>query len=245
MIIHQIWLTPPGKDDLPAPHPPRRATMEKASEGNYKLWTHDDANMLVSKLGGKFEKVYNSLPHHICKCDVLRYFIMYVIGGAYFDCDFVCIKRLDLTFSAPKYIYLSEEWQRSVETGTVHNGALISPRGHPFWLAVIDEIILRNEKLSSDDIKDKGKSVFGLTGTSLLRDMALKNKNWVKILPFYTFCPHRAGEDEIPAWHDNSRFPHPLRFEPGTSSYETLKKSYPLSFTVPIASDRSWQLSFD
>ena len=222
MIIHQIWLTPPEQEDLPAPHPSRRATMENASNGNYKLWTHEDANKFVSKLGGKFEELYNSLPHHICKCDILRYFIMYAFGGAYFDCDFVCIKNIDLTFSPTKYIYLSEEWQRSVEMGTVHNGALISPRGHPFWLAVIDEIIMRKEKLSTDDIKDKVKSVFELTGTSLLRDMALKHKECVKILPFYIFCPFRAGKDQIPAWHDNSRFPPPWQFEPGTSSYATL-----------------------
>lgn len=245
MNVHQIWLPPPENPNLPAPHPPRRYTMENLAGGNYKLWGEKDANELVSKLGGKFEELYNSLPHHICKCDVLRYFIMYVFGGAYFDCDFACIRNLKHTFHDTQCVYLCEEWQNSINTGTVHNGAFVSSSRHPFWLAVLDEIILRKANLSKDDIKDKNKSVFQLTGTALLRDVAVKHPKTVKILPFYIFCPYLSSKELVPAWHDSSNFPQPWKFELETTSHHNLLKKYPLSFTVPLSSEKTWQLYFD
>ena len=243
MIVHQIWLPPPSNPNEPAPHPSMRFTMSTAGSG-YKLWNREDAEKLVASVGGEIEGLYNSLPHHICKCDLLRYILMFYIGGAYFDCDFVALKSLKNSFNNISHVYVCEEWPNSAKTGTVHNGAIVSPPRHPFWMEVFKEILKRNNDLKQEDFHDQVKSVFSLTGTKLLYDVARDNMHHVKILPFYSFCPIRAGPSLTPIWHQVGTIPHPWYFEDATKSHDELKRLYPLSFVVPVEAEKSWQKDF-
>lgn len=44
----------------------------------------------------EFYSVYNGLPKSICRADVIRYLIMFKIGGLYLDLDYEMLKPFDL-----------------------------------------------------------------------------------------------------------------------------------------------------
>lgn len=195
MELHQIWFDL-GKGASPASPNGVDSMLRYSAESGltYRLWSEADAVKLMSSMPVRIQKIWAKLPHDINRIDFLRYVIMYKLGGVYFDVDFNCIKNLsDLLVSDT--VFLCEEWPFSLKNGSIHNGVLFckSP-GHPFWTHVFDEINNRLCVLSMHDYKDIQKSVFKLTGTSMLRDVSCKYMNEkhiykVVVLPFGIFCP--------------------------------------------------------
>lgn len=151
-----------------------------------------------------------ALPYGINRCDVFRYILMFYEGGYYFDLDFVCLRPLTVR---GKHVVLCEEWPGSASDATVHNGAIYSPPGHLFWMFVLDEVQRRLQRLTKDDLASKHRSVWKLTGTALLRDVAVQTRA-VDIVTHALFCPlvQHDGQVRLPAASDDlpARFPHSL-----------------------------------
>lgn len=243
MILHQIWF-----DLGNGTKPPRKNGTDSFLENNndfeYKLWSLEEAEKLIEK-SEKYGRLWNLLPHGICRADLFRYIIMYEFGGLYFDFDFCCTKSLKaLLISGVAFV--GEEWPRSLVTGSVHNGALISkdPK-HPFWIEVIEEIFFRLLRLENEDKMDIQKSVFQLTGTAMLRDVAIKyikkksHFNSLIVLPFGCFCPFLNGDGEYISRYEratevtlkNMHFPSDVPREP-----------HNFAFVMP--SIKTWQKQF-
>lgn len=67
---------------------------DKNPNWEYKLWSLEDAEILLRDKFKWFEKTWVKLSN-IMKCDSLRYMIMYDIGGCYADLDSICLKPLN------------------------------------------------------------------------------------------------------------------------------------------------------
>ena len=203
MHLHQIWFDlgmgsePPGPNGI-------SSMLEYADASGlvYKLWSEKDADTLICTLPGRVQHVWNNLPHKINKIDFFRYILLYTFGGAYFDVDFHCVKQMS-ELLRDHTTFLCEEWPFSYNDGSLHNGVLIcKSAGHPLWMDVISEVEARLTLLKNDECKDIQKSVFQLTGTAMLRDVAsyyLYNHDLIKtwwplvVLPFGFFCPLICG----------------------------------------------------
>jgi mannosyltransferase OCH1-like enzyme len=201
-MLHQIWFDL-GKGKRPQIPNGIESMKKYAKESGmeYKLWSEDEATEIISSMPERVQDVWKKLPHSINKIDFFRYILMYELGGIYFDVDFNCVKKLnDLLMT--NTVFLCEEWPFSFKNGSLHNGVLICKSiHHYFWSKVIDEVEYRLYKLNTEDYKDIQKSVFKLTGTAMLRDVAciyLNERNMfnkIVVMPFGVFCPlvHEDG----------------------------------------------------
>ena len=148
----------------------------------YKLWSQKEADDIILNESPSIQTIWKHLPHPITKVDFFRYILMYEFGGMYFDIDFRLRPCIGSRNPNPNHLnhffiqdccFLCEEWPFSFKNGSLHNGVLIckSPK-HPFWLFVFSEIQKRLNNLDKDSLADIQKSVFKLTGTAMLRDVA-------------------------------------------------------------------------
>ena len=197
-MIHQIWFDL-GKGNTPL-EPNGIVSMQTYCKNNnleYKLWSQKEADDIIHNMSHRIQTIWKQLPHAITKVDFFRYILMYTFGGMYFDIDFNCIQGLN-NLQIQDCCCLCEEWPFSFKNGSLHNGVLIckSPN-HPFWIDVLSEIEKRLSNLDGDALADIQKSVFKLTGTAMLRDVAYSYINNRKsllghsiiIMPYGVFCP--------------------------------------------------------
>lgn len=197
-MIHQIWFDL-GKGDTPL-EPNGIESMKhycKLNNWEYKLWSQQEADNIISSMSVRMQYLWNHLPHLITKVDFFRYVLMYKFGGMYFDIDFHCTQGLN-NLNIQNILFLCEEWPFSFKNGSLHNGVLIckSPN-HPFWLEIFAQIGKRLNNLAREEVLDIQKSVFKLTGTAMLRDVAYSYLNQQKsllghsiiIMPYGFFCP--------------------------------------------------------
>ena len=63
----------------------------------YRLWTDADNLAFVQKEYPAFLPIYQKLPKNIMRVDVIRYLIMYKLGGLYMDLDYEMLKPFDMT----------------------------------------------------------------------------------------------------------------------------------------------------
>ena len=117
------------RDRLVALHP----------DWTYKLWTDADNLAFVKAEFPDFLHVYVGLPKNIMRADVIRYLLMYRLGGLYLDTDYEMLRPFAF---GDQEIVLPREHDGAAD-GTsvlVGNSIFASRPGHPFWRAVIDEL---------------------------------------------------------------------------------------------------------
>ncbi len=104
----------------------------------YRLWTDDDNLAFVHAEYPDFTDTYARLPKSIMRADVIRYLLMYRLGGLYLDLDYEMLKPFDLTGHAC-VLPLEDAGEPGVRDPRVGNALLAAAPGHPFFKAVIDE----------------------------------------------------------------------------------------------------------
>ena len=118
------------------------------SDWTYHLWTDEDNLAFVGKEFPELAEMFTGLPRNIMRADMIRYLLMYRLGGLYVDTDYEMIKPFDLT---DHDIVLC--WEGDPRTGEGHflvaNSIFASSPGHPFFKMIIDELKV-NPPLSAD-----------------------------------------------------------------------------------------------
>lgn len=157
-IIHQTWKT----KEIPKKW---LAFEQKVKTLNpnweYRLWTDVDNDNFVKNEYPDFYNIYNGFSRGIMKADVIRYLIMYKIGGVYLDLDYEVLQPFDFgnhTIVLPK--------NRSITYGDeqdeLGNCIFASEPGHRFWADVIADL------KSNPPITDNYSEVINATGPGLL-----------------------------------------------------------------------------
>lgn len=105
-VFHQIWIDdgPPGEPRLPARFHAWRDSWLRLNPGwGYALWN-------LHNLG--FEPRHAALiaasPSPAQKADILRYELLWRLGGVYLDVDFECLKPIDRLLDGVEHFAVSE-----------------------------------------------------------------------------------------------------------------------------------------
>ena len=143
-IIHQTW----SNDHVPDQY---RELVDswKTNHPNwkYRLWTDEDLDQLVAENFPDFLDQFRGYDNPVQRADAGRYLFLYLHGGVYADLDTRCHQPFD-AFCDEARIVLAHE---PVEHFDAHcevrnidhmlfNGTMVSPRGHRFWLSLLDEM---------------------------------------------------------------------------------------------------------
>jgi mannosyltransferase OCH1-like enzyme len=135
-LIHQTART----SDLPKDCRPYVEKLRALHpDWTYRLWTDEDNLAFVRREFSEFAEIFTKLPRNIMRADVIRYLLMYRLGGLYVDTDYEMIKPFDLT---DRDIVLC--WEGDPRSGEgkflVANSIFASSPGHAFFKMIIDEL---------------------------------------------------------------------------------------------------------
>ena len=136
-IIHQTWKT----ENIPKKWKPFvQKVRELNPDWEYRLWTDLKNEEFVRNEFPDLFPVYQGFNRGIMKADVIRYLIMYKIGGVYLDLDYEVLQAFH--FGEEKVILPKN---RSINSGDtmdeLGNCIFASEPQHIFWKDVINDLI--------------------------------------------------------------------------------------------------------
>jgi inositol phosphorylceramide mannosyltransferase catalytic subunit len=148
-IIHQTW----KNDNVPRMWSRLQAKVKSLHpDWEYRLWTDKENRTFVEQEFPEFIETYDGLAKNIMRADVIRYLIMYKLGGLYLDLDYEMLKPFDLIDHDIVLPY-----SRNVELGDssdmVGNCIFASAPGHDFWRIVIDDLTENPPKRDNPDVE--------------------------------------------------------------------------------------------
>jgi hypothetical protein len=86
-ILHFIWL---GNNDIPMIYIKYiESWIKNHPDYHYCFWNDYNIPKLIN------QKYYDATNVYAMKADILRYELLYIFGGVYVDCDFLCIKNIE------------------------------------------------------------------------------------------------------------------------------------------------------
>jgi mannosyltransferase OCH1-like enzyme len=129
-LIHQTAKT----RDIPRKWREYQAKVQQLHpDWSYRLWTDEDNLAFVRTEFPEFLHTFQRLPKNIMRADVIRYLLLYKLGGLYLDLDYEMLKPFDL---------LEHEvvlpWER--DGACVSNAFMAAAPGNRFFKMVIDDL---------------------------------------------------------------------------------------------------------
>lgn len=149
-IIHKIWFNFKGtiKGSEPSQEFIKNEKECTRLNNDYQLmtWDENQADEFMRTNYPNFYPYFVKYPKKIQKVDSFRYFLLYHFGGIYLDMDIVCNKPF-VEYNFENTVNLVED-NSGVYLNPIklNNFIMVSPRGHPFWLHVINYLISNYEK---------------------------------------------------------------------------------------------------
>ena len=197
-IIHQT--APADKSKWhPLWEPCQKTWMEKFPEWEYKFWSDEDLDALISTKYPWFLETYNGYNKKIKKIDAARYFILYEHGGLYADMDFECINNFEHLLPQDK-VSIAESPYKNDGRGETHQNALMaSPPKHPFWEKVF-ELLEKNKKKND---------VLYATGPQIIVQAINDDPDSVNTLDSKRFAPEHDSNFKS-AWMNGVKTPQTI-----------------------------------
>lgn len=125
-IIHQIWL-----GDKQPPVKLMRSWLMLHPYYRFILWTDEK----VAKLKLYNQKIYDWLRSPTMKADLLRYEVLYQMGGVYVDVDFMCLQPIHHLLKYDFFAAQDNYWWKV--KGYLANGFMGCSPKHPLSAALI------------------------------------------------------------------------------------------------------------
>lgn len=133
-LIHQTWRT----IEIPEKWKPFVEKVQELNPGwSYKLWTDKENLDFVKNEFPEFFPIFFALPRPILKADIIRYLLMYKLGGVYLDLDYEVLRPFDFGNNS---LILSKEESGPFSKRSFTNCILASVPGHNFWADVINDL---------------------------------------------------------------------------------------------------------
>jgi mannosyltransferase OCH1-like enzyme len=146
-LIHQTAKTA----DIPSQWRPFQEKVIALHPGwTYRLWTDEDNARFVRDEFPDFVPVFEALPRKIMRIDVIRYLILYRHGGLYLDMDYEMLRPFDL-LDHGCVLPLEKPPYTLAPAGQVCNCFMAAEPGHPFFRAVIDDLVRTPRVVNNDD----------------------------------------------------------------------------------------------
>ncbi len=154
----------------------------------YKLWTHEpakpDIELLIRVNFPELYEIYKKCKFQVQKADIGRIVILYTQGGVYFDLDILCLKSLDnlIDYNSDNVYFSLEPAEQTKKVfnndNILCNAFIITPKEHPFFKRLIDNIILLYKKYN-DAIYTK----FNFFGAELV-SFTIRQDNFFNTIKF-------------------------------------------------------------
>ena len=133
-LIHQTAKT---RELTPQCEVYQRKLLSLHPDWQYHLWTDEDNLGFVSREFPDFLETFVSLPKPIMRADVIRYLLMYKLGGLYLDTDYEMLRPFDLLNFEAVLPWESCKYQGE---GILCNSIFASVPGHPLFKLMIDDL---------------------------------------------------------------------------------------------------------
>ena len=135
-LIHQTWKT----SDIPRKWLRFANTVKTLNpDWKYKLWSDADNDEFVKKEYPEFYDIFTGFSRGIMRADVIRYLIMYKIGGVYLDLDYEILKPFDFG-NCDIVLPLNRSKDYGDAKDELGNCFFASAPGHKFWSDVINDL---------------------------------------------------------------------------------------------------------
>lgn len=152
-IIHQIWfgIIPnrlEAKKALKKLEKYRNSWITHNPNWKYICWDFKRCKDLITQHFPEYLEMYNKYPHHIQRCDCIRYFILFRYGGLYADMDFMCVRPWNqVLIDYPSDLYIVETPNKmNSEMIHVSNSLMYAGvKGHSYWKYVFIEMVKNQE----------------------------------------------------------------------------------------------------
>ena len=175
-IIHQVW---EGiEEPLPDSYKQLGETWkEHHPEWKYELWNKDRMEAFTKKKFPEITDVYFNYLYSVQRWDVIRYLILYEIGGMYVDFDYECFKPFDNYIKETGKCYFAMEPAEHCrifgKDFYFNNALMITPPGHPFFECIIRHLQTTSFNYSGNKMHD----VLSSTGPWMLTSLYEKYDN--------------------------------------------------------------------
>lgn len=188
-IIHQIWS---GIDEPLPKHFSRMAETWKYDypDWEYVFWDAGKMNSFILEYYPQYWKAYNSFPYNVQRWDVIRYLILYKIGGMYVDFDYESLKPMYKLFREKQCCFSQEPAShcRMAKRNVIFNNSLMaSIPNHPFMKRIIEKVFSEEILSLSFSAETNKDYIFETTGQWMLIDLyenlAQKEKEEVYLIP--------------------------------------------------------------
>lgn len=199
-MIHQIWS---GVDEPLPEHFSKMSETWKYDypDWEYIFWDADKMNSFLLEYYPQYWEAYNNFQFNVQRWDVIRYLILYKIGGMYVDFDYESLKPMDKLLMN-KQCCFSQEPKYHCHIANrrfiFNNSLMASVPSHIFMRKIIDKVFSKEiweQSLSSGTNKD---FVFETTGQWMLMDLyenlSKEQKDDIYLIPASYVSPFDARQ---------------------------------------------------
>ena len=196
-IIHQVWEA--GVECLPDFDKMLSETWkEYHPEWQYEFWDRDRMENFVYDYYPELVDIYFGYQYHVQRWHLIRYLILYRMGGLYADFDYECLEPFDsyMTDDGKCYFAMEPEQHRCDPGKNIYfnNALMIAPPGHPFFKYMITRLLTMSASYIYTG--DKYHDVLTTTGllmlTNVYEDYADKSR--VDFFPAEQVSPFSKNE---------------------------------------------------
>lgn len=167
-IIHQIWS---------AKYKPYPAVFAKLADTwkrhhpdwQYILWDDERMDSFMRAYYPEYEETFKRFPYDVQRWDVIRYLILYKMGGFYVDCDYECRKPFDSLFGDHACCLGLEPSSNATYAHReicIGNALMAVKAGHPFMKELIEHVM--NQPMPKELPPNKISYVVASTGPIFL-----------------------------------------------------------------------------
>ena len=203
-MIHQIW------SDVYEPLPKIFQELGDTwkyfhKDWQYVLWDDEKIEQFVNRYFPLCAKPFNSFAYNVQRWAVIRYLILYKMGGLYVDFDYECIDPVEKVLLGNCCFALEPEEHRLPFLDPNHpyfnNAFMAAIPGHPFMKRVINDVF-QKDLSSLPENKTRFEHVLCTTGPGMLSDVyaSYTGKENIYLIPAEYVSPFSSPEIRS-IWH--------------------------------------------
>lgn len=193
-IIHQIWDS--GRNTIPLAQQNMAETWKtNHPTWQYEYWDKERIEAFIHKYFPHLLDLYFGYKHNVQRWDVIRYLILFKIGGVYVDFDYECIEPLDDYLSDKRCCFALDPTEHARifnKEYIVTNAFIATEPNHPFLREVIENLEVYKDS-SGEDIFE---NVLNTTGPYYITALYEKwtDKSDVTLVPANIVSPLSKNE---------------------------------------------------
>lgn len=208
-IIHQVWEG--AHEPLPEFNKKLATTWKINFPGwQYEFWDKKRMETFINNFFPEMKNIYFGYKYDIQRWDIIRYLILYKIGGLYVDFDYECLQTFDGIIEDEQKCYFAMETEEHCQAFDkkiyFNNALMITPPHHLFFKNIIDHLYSATQSYSLGKFQDVLRSTGPLMLTQLYEKF--NEKETIKLLPsefvspwsqndVYAYVNHKADEDYL------------------------------------------------